>query len=79
MIKHDELFNPDSCWNRATDGEMVFVLLGRDADDADTIRFWISKRIARGKNKPDDEQMLDAEQCARVCEQQAANRPDRVA
>ena len=30
MIKHSELSNKESCLNRATAGEMIFVLLARD-------------------------------------------------
>lgn len=60
MRKRDELSDPRSCLNRAKSDEWVFTLLGRDAAAADTVRFWIQKRIALGKNEPDDAQIAEA-------------------
>lgn len=68
MRKLDELTNPGACMVRARDDEMTFVLLGRDVAAPVTIRAWIAERIRLGKNKPDDPQLLEAEQCARVME-----------
>lgn len=68
MRKRDELTNPDSCLNRARDQELTFVLLGRDAAAPAAIRFWIAERIRLGKNRPDDPQVVEAEQCARTME-----------
>jgi hypothetical protein len=62
MRKRDELTDPKSCLNRARIDEWVFTLLERDEAAVDTIRFWIEKRIALGKNKREDAQILDAEQ-----------------
>jgi hypothetical protein len=62
MRKRDEINNPASCLNRARPNEMVFVLLGRDVVAAETVRAWISSRIAKGKNVPDDPQIKEAEQ-----------------
>lgn len=70
MIKHSELSNKESCLNRATAGEMIFVLLARDEAAPATIRFWIRERIRSGKNSLDDVQMQEAENCARVMEEQ---------
>lgn len=60
MIKYDELIDPNSCLNKAQANEPLFVLLGRDPAAADTIRFWINKRVELGKNQPDDAQILEA-------------------
>lgn len=68
MIKHSEAADPNSCWNKAKDDEIVFVLLERDADAPGTIRDWVARRIRRGKNKPDDAQMIEALECARLME-----------
>lgn len=68
MRKRDELNSPAGCMARARDDEMTFVLLARDADAPGTIRDWIARRIRRGKNQPDDAQILDAEECARIME-----------
>jgi hypothetical protein len=68
MRKRDELNNPAGCMARARDDEMVFVLLGRDEDAPDTIWDWIARRIRRGKNRPDDAQILEAARCALIME-----------
>lgn len=74
MRKRDELADPKSCLNRAADDELVFTLLGRDEDAPATIRDWVARRIQRGKNKPDDPQMRDAEATAAAMERE---RPQR--
>jgi hypothetical protein len=66
--KRDELARPDSCLNKARDDELVFVLLGRDEAAPDNIRDWAARRIRLGKNAPDDAQILDALECARLME-----------
>lgn len=68
MRKHDELTNPKSCMSRAAPREMTFVLLARDVSAPATIRFWISERIRLGKNQPGDQQLVEAEECARTME-----------
>jgi hypothetical protein len=68
MIKSRELTDPNSCMSRAQPEEMTFVLLGRDAAAAATIRFWIAERIRLGKNTATDAQILDAEEAAKVIE-----------
>lgn len=64
MLKKDELADPNSCLNRARDDEMIFVLLARDISAPGTVLDWIRRRIADGKNKPNDDQLADAERCA---------------
>jgi hypothetical protein len=68
MIKSEELTNPNSCMSKAKDDEMTFVLLGRDAAAPDVIRFWCRRRIALGKNKTTDAQILEALACAEIME-----------
>jgi hypothetical protein len=60
MLKAEELRNPNSCLNKALDGEMIFVLLERDAATPATIRFWAQERIRLGKNLATDEQIIHA-------------------
>jgi len=68
MRKRDELNNPAGCMARARDDEMTFVLLGRDAAAPAAIRAWVAERIRLGKNRPDDPQIVEAEECARIME-----------
>ena len=74
MRKVDELTNPNSCMSRAADDEMTFVLLARDESAPGTIRDWVARRIRLGKNKPDDEQIREALECARTMEAERARR-----
>lgn len=68
MIKRKELTDPKSCMSRADNDEMTFVLLGRDLAAPVAIRAWIAERIRLGKNKADDPQIVEAEECARWME-----------
>ena len=63
MTKRDELTNPHSCMSKARDGEMTFVLLGRDVAAPAAIRAWIDERIRLGKNSSDDSQIREALEC----------------
>lgn len=49
---------------------MTFVLLARDVAAPDTIRQWIELRLHLGKNKPDDPQIVEADRCANIMEEQ---------
>ena len=68
MLKHDEINEPQSCWNKARDGERVFVLLGRDVAAPAAIRAWCSWRISEGKNVASDPQIVEAFEYARLME-----------
>lgn len=68
MRKRDELRFPDSCFNKATADEWLFVLRGRDPAAPLAIRTWASERIRLGKNKPTDPQITEALSCARFME-----------
>lgn len=70
MIKSEELTNPQSCMSRAYPGEMTFVLLARDVTAPAVIRFWVAERVRLGKNKPNDPQVWEALECARLMEEQ---------
>lgn len=74
MKKSDEISHENSCFNRAGQDEIMFVLLARDEAAPDTIRMWVRERISRGKNEPHDEQILEALQCARFMEIQRLHR-----
>lgn len=60
MLKRYERDNPDSCWNKAGDDEIVFVLLERDPSMFRTLRFWVKDRCDNGLNKYGDPKILDA-------------------
>ena len=60
MRKRDEIALPQSCWNKAKESEILFVLLERDEAMAETIRFWAAKRIEKGLNADGDPQIVEA-------------------
>jgi hypothetical protein len=70
MRKRDELSNPSSCLNRAADDECVFVLLARDVAAPAAIRAWIRERLRQRKNGADDDQIMNAMECAARMERQ---------
>lgn len=72
MIKAKEKNDPTSCFNKALEGEMLFVLLGRDAAAAATVRYWVRRRIEEGLNTPSDSQIAEALNAAELMEKQAA-------
>ena len=70
MIKSDTIENSESCLNRAYDQEQLFIMLARDPAAPVAIRAWIAERIRLGKNKPGDEQIREAYECATLMELQ---------
>lgn len=60
MMKQTELNDPNSCLNRAREDEQIFVLLGRDVAAPEAVRMWAAERIRSGKNKPTDQQIIEA-------------------
>lgn len=64
MRKDIEATDPNSCWNKAKDDELTFVLLGRDDAAPGTIEDWCQRRIALGKNTVDAPQIQEALACA---------------
>jgi hypothetical protein len=73
MIKRDEIEDTESCFNKASDGERLFVLLARDPAGPVAIRAWIAERIRLGKNVPGDEQIREAFECANLMEMERAD------
>ena len=74
MLKRDEIADPTSCWNKAKDDDIVFILLQGDDASPETIRFWVNKRIELGKNKPGDRKMVTALQAADAIEAMQATK-----
>jgi hypothetical protein len=72
MIKSDVIDNPQSCFNTAYDQEQLFVLLARDPAAPVAIRAWVAERLRLGRNKPGDEQIREAYECATFMELQRA-------
>ena len=60
MKKREELNLSDSCLNRADMDELIFVLLARDIAATVAVAAWIEARIASGKNRPSDAQIIEA-------------------
>jgi hypothetical protein len=73
MRKNEEVANPNSCFNRAGDDELMFVLLARDPAAQVAILAWIQERIRLGLNTLNDQKMLDAIECAALMEEQRKN------
>lgn len=69
MKKSDELALSKSCFNKAGDNELMFILLARDVVTPATIRYWIAERIRIGKNKIDDLQITEARDLAKRIEE----------
>lgn len=69
MKKLQEILKLGSCFNKAKPDEYIFVLLGRDVCAPDTIRFWATERMARGKNALNDPQIQEAFEVARAIEE----------
>ncbi len=80
MLKRDEIADPNSCWNKAVENEVLFVLLDRDEAAPATIRFWISERLRLGLNHVNDPKLVEAVATASVMEMKHADnvprRPD---
>lgn len=60
MLRRDEASDPESCFNRAAEDEPMFVLLGRDKSASYAIKAWIEHRVATGKNRESDPQIVKA-------------------
>lgn len=60
MRKVDEILKADSCFNRAQNSELIFVLLERDEAAPIAIQSWIEARVRLGKNSADDSQIIEA-------------------
>ena len=57
MMKMLESNDPNSCWNKAKDHEIVFVLIEKDESAPGTINDWCDRRIKAGKNTEGDAQI----------------------
>ncbi len=83
MIKRDEINTLNSCFNKAHDGEHLFILMSRDPAAPVAIRAWIAERLRLGKNAPGDEQIREAFESASLMEFErgeivAASRQERL-
>lgn len=62
------------CYANAEPDEPMFILLGRDVVSPFAIRMWIAERIASGKNKHEDAQIVEAAECIEAMERFAEER-----
>ena len=60
MTKRENIDNPDSCWNKAKDDDIVFILKDTDETMAATIRFWMGERLRMGLNILTDSKIIQA-------------------
>lgn len=74
MLKKQEIDNLESCLNKAATDEPLFVLRGKDITAGATVRTWADFRIAVGKNKPEDAQIVEARAIADAMDAYAARR-----
>lgn len=65
MLKKEEMTILGSCLQKAEDEEMVFVLLARDPCASMAVDMWCDLRVACGKNKETDQEILEARDAAR--------------
>lgn len=70
MKRIDEVSDFNSCLNKASDHEMLFVLRAHDIVAPEIVRAWINARIAAGKNRMEDPQIQEALNIAKVMEDQ---------
>jgi hypothetical protein len=68
MLKRDELEHPESCLNKASAHERLFVLLARDVAAPVAIRAWVAERLRLNKNVETDPQIVEALECASLME-----------
>lgn len=52
MVKIEEGTNPNSCFSKAKDDEMLFVLRGQDASAPSTVLFWMAQNIHLATTNP---------------------------
>lgn len=74
MRKCDEVSDKRSCLNKATDNELMFVLLARDFAFPETVRFWVQERIRLGLNHVGDRQVVEALLLADTVEEEQRGR-----
>jgi hypothetical protein len=72
MIKRDEIEDTQSCFNKAHEGERMFVMLARDPAAPVAIRAWVAERLRLGKNESTDAQILEALECAKLMDLERA-------
>lgn len=72
MVKKMEKADGRSCWNKAGEDELVFVLLARDPAAGAAIEAWIEARVRLRKNQPGDTQLREAAAVASVMAEYSA-------
>jgi hypothetical protein len=70
VVKLKEIHDPNSCLNRASNDEIIFVLRAKDPVAPTIIRFWCHMRILKNRNVYNDAQIREAFACATDMEEQ---------
>jgi hypothetical protein len=60
MMKRDELADQNSCFNKAKDDEIIFVLKETDPSFTETVEFWANHHVGCGANERGDRKILEA-------------------
>jgi hypothetical protein len=79
MKKSDEILQTNSCFNKAHDDELMFVLLGRDKAAPYAIRSWCNERVRLGLNFENDAQIIKAFELAKRIEESHSEDGKKVA
>ena len=72
MTKQDEMRNRESCWNKAKDNEVIFVLRGQDYSSPKAIMFWIMENLTTTP----EAKLRDAFNAAMAMKAQSRKAPD---
>ena len=71
MTNAEEIASLESCWNKANDGEFLFVLRAKDPAAPGAILHWIEERVRLGLNRLNDDKIKEAFRAAMAMEDQA--------
>lgn len=50
MTKKEAIEDPNSCWNKAHDNDIVFILIQKDPQAPKTIQLWAAMRVLFGND-----------------------------
>ena len=71
MLKREELFNPQSCLNKAEPEELIFVVRAKDPLAAQTVRHWAAMAVGVHEKEKIDEAISWAKRAEEFLETQS--------